>query len=497
MRTLTGFKRRHRSVGAASAFSATIAGLSRVLVLAVALGGFAAPNALAQSLAESLAAAYTYNPQIEAERARLRATDENVARAMSGYRPTISSQLSAAVQNTNTDPSSPGDGTSRPRSFAITLTQPIFSGFRTVNAVSEAEANVRAGQQSLRSIESSVLQAAATAYVDVVRDEAILQLREANLAFLQRELQATQDRFSVGEVTRTDVAQARARQSAAAAAIDLARANLASSRAAFRRIVGSEPRRLVPPSLPHHVLPKSLAEATDIGLQQNPSLVRALYLEQAARFSVDQIFGELLPSAQLEASYSATRDPTPLTDRREQGSITGRINIPLYEAGETRARLRQSKHVHVSRIQEIELVRTEVREQVVRAWSLVQAFRAQLQSARAQVEANQIALDGVREEERVGQRTLLEVLNARQELLDSQVQLTTTQRDIVVSAYQLLAAIGRLDAETYGVSGTIYDPDAHYHQVRREWWRISITDREGRRDSYDLWDDVGRHHVYK
>ncbi|MEL6299690.1 MAG: TolC family outer membrane protein [Pseudomonadota bacterium] len=450
--------------------------------------------AAGESLNSALAAAYKNNPQIEAERARLRATDEDVARAMSGYRPTITSTLSTSVRNGNTDPASPTDGRSRPRSFSLELTQPLFRGFQTRNAVSEAEANVRAGQQSLRSVEQTVLLDAVTAYMNVVRDSAILRLRRANLTFLAQELRATQERFNVGEVTRTDVAQARARRAAAQSAIDLARANLDASRALYRRVVGRVPTQLQSPGEPRAKLPRSLKAALSAGLEENPTVVQALYLEQAARFTVDRIFGELLPQAQLEASYSSTRDPNPAVEKSEEGTVTGRLTIPLYQGGEPRARLRQAKHTHVSRIQEIERARTVVREQVVSAWALLLAARAQLVSGQAQVDANQIALDGVRAEERVGQRTLLDVLDAQQALLDSRVTLVATRRDVVVNAYTLLSAMGQLDGVSYGVATIVYDPDVHYHEVRRKWWSISITDRDGRRHHVDLWSHRGRHH---
>jgi outer membrane protein len=442
--------------------------------------------ALAENLDSALASAYRYNPQIDAERARLRATDENVARAMSGYRPTINSEMTAGVQNSNTDPSSAADGTSGPRTFSITLAQPLFRGFRTVNAVSEAEASVRAGQQTLRIVEQDVLQAAATAYVDVVRDLAELRLRQSNLEFLSRELKATQDRFSVGEVTRTDVAQARARRAAAVSAISTAQANLKSSRARYRRIIGREPGRLFEPPVPNRKIPRSLERALSIGLQENPLIVRSLYNEQAARFAVDTIIGELLPSAQLEAQYQLRKDPNPITQRSETGTLLGRLSIPLYQGGETRARVRQAKHTHVSRLQEIEQQKTIVREQIITAWTAFQAAKNQLVSDRSQVEANQIALQGVQEEERVGQRTLLDVLDAQQELLDSRVNLSRTRRNIIVNAYTLLSAIGRLDGTSYGVSNVVYDPDQHYHDVRAEWFKISITDKHGHKEDLDL-----------
>lgn len=442
----------------------------------------------AESLSAALAAAYRYNPEIDAERARLRATDESVAIAMSGYRPTINTSLTAGLQNSNTAPDSAADGTTGPRTFSVTLSQPLFTGFVTTNAVSQAEANVRAGQQALRIVEQNVLQSAATAYVDVVRDIALLRLQQSNVEFLTRELQATQDRFEVGEVTRTDVAQARARRAEAISNLSSARAALKSSQARYRQIVGRQPRGLREPPVPLRRLPKSLESALSIGLQENPFIVQALYNEQAARFNVDQLIGGLLPSASLEADYSVTQDPNPITDRNERGSLIARLSIPIYQGGENRARVRQAKQTHISTTQVIEQRRTEVRQDVVATWSNYLAARDQLQSDLSQVEANRIALDGVREEERVGQRTLLDVLDAQQELLDAQVALTTTKRNIIVAAYAVLSAVGRLDGTAYGVANIVYDPDVHYHDVRAEWFKISITDPEGEKYEFNAGD---------
>lgn len=458
----------------------------------------AATPVAATSLNEALRQAYRYNPELEAERARLRAVDESVAIARSGYRPTIEGEYTAAVTETNQDlrPGAGGglagtDGADRfqPRTFSLTLAQPLFTGFQVTNAVNEAEANVRAGQQLLRNTEQTVLLDAATAYTDVVRDIAIVRLTESNLEFLSQQLRATQDRFQVGEVTRTDVAQAQARQAQARSDLDLATANLKSSRARYVRIVGSEATGLSVPPLPQRFLPKTLNEAIDIALRQNPTIIAALYSEQAARFTVSRLTGQLLPQVDLNASYSVTEGASDTISRSETGTLIGRLRLPLYQGGQRYAEIRQAKHTHVSQLQVVEQRRTEAKELTVSAWSRLESALAQLKSDRAQVEANQIALQGVQEEERVGQRTLLDVLDAQQELLISQVDLTRTRRDSIVAAYTLLAAIGRLDTVQLGLSETVYDPDVHYHEVRRKWFGLSITHRDGRQERVDAWDE--------
>ena len=463
--------------------------------LLAAMGLALSTPAHAETLRQALASAYKNNPRLDAERARLRATDEEVPRAISGYRPTVTGSADIAYQRQDTKPNSQNDGETHPHGYAVNATQPIFSGFRTLNQVREAEATVRAGRETLRVTEQSVLLEAVTAYMDVVRDQAIVRLRENNVTVLSRELKATDDRFKVGEVTRTDVAQATARRAGAVSAFDLAKANLKTSRATYERVVGLAPSNLVEPAAPEKQLPKSASDASAIATKENPAVVAALYREQASRHTVDRIWGELLPEVRVDASYTKRYDPSRTTDESETTSVVGRLSVPIYQGGEVHARVRQAKHTHVSRLQEIEQARTETVATAVAAYSRLEASRAQLTSDLAQVAANQTALTGVREEEKVGQRTLLDVLNAEQELLNSQVQLATTKRDVIVNSYNLLSSVGRLNATEMSLASNVYDPEAHYHEVRRKWWGISITHRDGRHEFLDLWHTHGKKHA--
>lgn len=454
-----------------------------LLTAALGLGVFTSAVAQAETLNEALASAYQYNPRLDAERARLRATDEEVTRARSGFRPVITGSADINYQHSRTrQVGVPGSihNDFSPKGYGVDLVQPVFSGFRVINAVNESEANVRAARETLRGVEQGILLEAVTAFMDVVRDQAIVRLRENNVNVLSRELRATEDRFSVGEVTRTDVAQAQARRAGAVSALDLAKANLQTSRAAYERVIGHAPNNLVEPSGYQHAIPNSLQEAIDIGTHENPVVVGSLYLEQAARFGVDRIRGELLPSLQVEAFYQDRFDTSPTTRESEQAGVTGRLTVPIYEGGEVYARVRQQKHIHVSRLQEIEQARSEAEAEVVSAWSQLLAARAQVESDQSQVDANTTALAGVREEERVGQRTLLDVLNAEVELLNSRVQLVSTRRNVVVSSYTVLAALGRLDAVNLGFTAIAYDAEAHYQEVRRKPWGTSITHSDGR-----------------
>ena len=266
------------------------------------VAAFSPTPASALTLDQALAAAYEYNPRIDAERARLRATDEEVPIAKSGYRPDIGASADAGYRNTDIRPG--GDDDRKPRGYGVSLTQPVFRGFQVTNAVSQAESIVRAGRETLRVVEQEILAEAVTSFMDVVRDQAIVRLNENNLKVLDEELKATRDRFAVGEVTRTDVAQSEARRADAVALLDQSRANLQTSRAAFERTVGQPATALVEPTLKLSMLPQSQQEAVNIGTQENPNVVAALYNEQAARFNVDRIRGALLPQVQVEADYN-------------------------------------------------------------------------------------------------------------------------------------------------------------------------------------------------
>ena len=439
-------------------------------------------QARAETLREALAAAYKFNPRLDAARATQRATDEEVPRALSGYRPSVTGSADTGYQKSITDgPLGHSNTETLPRGYTVGAVQPLFRGFRTVSAVSAAEATARAGWETLRIAEASVLLEAVTAYGDVVRDTAIVRLRENNVTVLTRDLRATQDRFNVGEVTRTDVAQAQARRAASVAALDLARANLKTSRATFERVVGHPPSNLVE-ARGTKLVPKSVQEGVEISARESPNVVAALYREQAARFAIDLIRGELLPTVQLEANYTKRFEPSSSIDESDNTQVTGRVTVPFYTGGEVQARVRQAKHTHIQRLQEIEQARTEVQAQVVTAWSQLQAAQAAVESDTTAVEANRIALAGVREEERVGQRTLLDVLNAEQELLNSEVNLATDRRNLMVASYALLSTMGRLNSQELGVANLVYDPEAHYQEVRRKWFDISITHGDGRRE---------------
>lgn len=456
--------------------------------VAVVFGVGAFRPAAAETLLEALAAAYATNPQLNAQRAALRATDEEVPRAKSGFRPRLSATANAGWQTTRTvrDPSflSTTDGQqgsgassatvssqeSTPTGYSITLTQNLFNGFQDLNAVREAKATVYAARETLRVTEQSVLLAAVTAYVDVIRDQAIVGLAENNVSVLSEQLKATRDRFDVGEVTRTDVAQAEASLATARSELQLAQANLKASRASYELVMGHPPNRLHQPSIPVRLLPTSLDEAIYIGDAENPSILAAAFAEEAANYALKRTMGQLLPQLNLEATYSDSYDPSDATERQETGTIMGRLNVPLYQGGAVSATVRQAKNVVFQRRRELDQARVQVRAAVVAGWGRFTSAQAQIESDETGVRAATVALAGVREEEKVGQRTVLDVLNAQQALLNAQVTLETTRRDYVVAAYTLLAAVGRLSASRLSVPVELYDPLEHYERVQNKWW---------------------------
>lgn len=456
----------------------------RVLVFALLLLLLApAREAAAETLHQALVSAYMSSPTLNAQRSALRATDESITQAKSGFRPRASASGDYGYRNFNSESRTPdigdpdisgglgggADGSSNPRGYALTLTQPLFSGFRTVNGVREAKANVYAGREGLRSTEQAVLLNAVTAYMDVVRDQAIVRLQENNVKVLTEQLTATRDRFEVGEVTRTDVSQAEASRAGSISQLSAAQGALQSSRAVYEQVIGHPPSNLVEPSPMESGLPRRLPEALSIADAENPDILQALFLEEAARYVVKQIIGETLPQVDVEAQYNKRHRSSRLSEYQEETTVVGRVTVPLYSGGEPSARARAARHTVQQRKREIDNARTVARANVVAAWSQLTSARAQIESDQSQVRAQQIALNGVREEEKVGQRTVLDVLDAEQDLLDAQVSLVQTRRDLVVASFSLYSAVGRLDAASLQLPVDYYDPEEHFERVKSKW----------------------------
>lgn len=432
----------------------------------------AVTRAAAETLESALSRAYIASPLINGERAGVRAVDERVPQALSGYRPRI--RASADIGRTWSEREDRLGNTTQsalsPRGIGLTIEQTIYNGGRTASAVRLAESQVFAARQNLEASVQDILYQAAQAYMNVLRDTAILNLQRNNLDVLSEQLRQTQDRFDVGEVTRTDVAQSEARVAAARSQVSLAEANLRSSVAIYRRIVGVDPRQLAPGNVPQHLIPATVDVAVSIALAENPNIAAARHALDAAQAAVRRAEGELLPTLGVQASVDHRYNNNISGDRVTSGSVVARLDVPLYQGGEVSSRVREAKEVAQQRRFDVEFVRDQVRAAVIGAWGQFEAATAQIMAAQAQVSAAETALTGVREEARVGQRTTLDVLNAQQELLSARVNLITAQRDRVVNAYAVLQAMGRLTPTRLALNTEVYDPSVHFEQVDGLWY---------------------------
>jgi outer membrane protein len=443
------------------------------MVCAVAAALIAASPAGATTLAEALAAAYSNNPELNAARAELRATDEGVPQAKSGYRPSIFANADAGVDYS--DPLPGPSSTRYPRGVGITIEQPIFLGFRTKNSVRAAESAVRAGREQLRNTEQNILLDAVTAFMDVAQAQAILSLRSQNLEFLREQVRASNDRLNVGEGTRTDVAQTNAALSLGLSDYAAAAATLAAANATYQMVIGRPPETIGAVKSVDALLTRSLDEALSKAHTNHPAIRAAALNIDVASFNVKVIEGEFLPRITVEGDVSHRVD-TGSADSVGAASIVGRLSVPIYQAGEPDARARAAKETLGQRRIEHDLARDQVRQAAVAAWSQLDAAKAQIEAADAQVSAQQLVLSGVIEERNVGQRTTLDVLDAQQDLLGAREAQVTARRNRVVAAYSVLAAIGDLSAANLGLAVALYDPKEHHRQVKDKWGGLRTPD---------------------
>jgi outer membrane protein len=435
----------------------------------------------AETLESALARAYGNNPELNAQRAGVRVADEGVAREKAGYRPRINGTADIGRTYSETPRTVfGGGGGSRltPRGFGVEINQPIFDGFRTSNSVRAAESTVLGSREQLNTVEQNILLDAATAYMDVLRDTAILDLQRNNVEVIDEQLRQTQDRFNVGEVTRTDVAQAEARIAASRSEASLAEATLRNSIAVYRQIVGVEPQQLAPGRPLDRLTPRSVNAALKIALSEHPAIKARQHAVDTAELQVKVAQGALAPQLGVAGSVDQRYDRQQEGDRAFSASVVARLTVPIYEGGEVYAATRQAKETAGQRRLEADIARDQVRAQVTSTFGRLEAARAQIQAAQAQIDAAETALSGVREEARVGQRTTLDVLNAQQELLNARVNLITAQRDRVVASYSLVNAMGRLNSRALGLAVNHYSPKIHYDQVKDQW--IGLTTPDGR-----------------
>jgi outer membrane protein len=435
--------------------------------------GFAAPAARAEALPEALAKAYQSNPQLNAERARQRATDENVPLALAGYRPQIIASLSGglqAVRNLLPD-NTIQSATLKPWTIGVTVTQTLFNGFKTANSVRVAELQVQSGREALRNVGQGVLLDAVTAYTNVLANQSLVEAQRSNVAFLRETLGVTQKRLNAGDVTPTDTAQAEARLNRGLADLNAAEVNLAISQATYTQVIGNPPAQLRPAETADRYLPRSRDEATGLAFKEHPAVIAAGFDVDVASTTIHVAESSLLPTITLQgnASHSSQSDQTLGTSRTDQATILGQMTAPIYDGGTAASQTRQAKELTAQSRLVLDQVRNQARTAAVGAWVANEGAKIAVAASESEVRAAAVALQGVQKEAQGGQRTTVDVLNSQQDLISAKARLIGAQRDRVIASYTLLSAIGRLDVKTLGLNTPDYLPEVHYQQVRDAW----------------------------
>jgi outer membrane protein len=432
----------------------------------------------AETISGALIKAYLTSPDINTQRAAVRVADENVPKANAGYLPTVTATGNISIEREQASILGANDvasGTSavetlKPRGYGVTANETVFNGNRTLNSIRQAESQVFGAREQLRNTEQNTLLSGLTAYMDVLEDTAILALDNNNVDVLKEQLRETRDRFTVGEVTRTDVAQAEASLAQGQGIALSAVATLQAAVARYRQFIGDQPTSLAPVKPLVRPLPKTLPEAISISQIEHPAISGSLHGVDAAQLQVKIAEGALYPTIGLSASFTNQYDSGGFPGFHAlTGQILGQINIPIYQGGAEYASTRQAKESLSQQEIQTDSLRNQVRQAVVAAWGLNEAAVGVVRAARAGVSANEVALTGVREEAKVGQRTTLDVLNAQQALLQARTTLVQAEHDQVVDSYSLLSAIGRLNIPTLGLAVAEYDPRVHFDQVKSKW----------------------------
>ena len=434
-----------------------------------------------ETLSDALIRAYQGNPQLNAERARQRATDEGVPQALSGYRPQLSLGLSAGLQGVrNLLPQGGGTQSAnlQPWSAGATISQTLYNGNKTANQVRQAEAQVQGGREQLRAVEQGVLLDAVTAYMSVLANQSLVEAQRTNVQFLRETLQTTHKRYDAGDVTPTDVAQAEARLNRGIADLNAAEVNFAVSQATYTQVIGSRPGRLSPAETVDRLLPRAQDQALGVGRAENPAVTSATFDVDAAQRAVNIAEAALYPTLGVQGSVSRSSqtDSTLGTSRTDQASVVGNLNVPVYDGGLSTSQIRQSKETLGQIRIVLDRVRTQTETAVVAAWATNEGSRIALNAATSEVKAAELALSGVQKEAQAGQRTTLDVLNTLQDLTAARSRLIVAQRDRVVASYTLLSAIGRLDHARLALNTPDYDAQVHYSQVRDAWTGVRMPD---------------------
>jgi TolC family type I secretion outer membrane protein len=449
---------------------------SRTVLIAALLSATALPAA-AQSFEEALASAYINNSQLQAERANLRAIDEQIAQARSNWRPTVTVNGGIGKGYTNVQGNggigrNPIEG--EPKSGSVVVSQPLYRGGRTVASIEAAKNSIQAERARLFATEESVLLAAATAYLDTVQNANVVRLNAANERVLQKQLEATNDQFRVGEVTRTDVSQAEARLAGATANRIQSEGTLETAKATFQQVIGMAALRLIQPPRPK-TLPSTTENASAEAAAKNPTVIAAQFDEGSARANIDVARGALLPTLSLNGTAQYAKEQ-PGSTQLPIGSaaVIAQLSIPLYEAGSVYSQVRQARQTASQRLILVNDARKTAIASATQAFETMLSSRARIESLDSQVQANEIALEGVRQEASVGSRTILDILNAEQELLNSQVSREQATHDDLVASYQVLSAIGRMTARDLALPVELYDFEANFKDIENRWWGTDI-----------------------
>jgi outer membrane protein len=429
--------------------------------------------AAAETLADALVKTYQTNPQLNAERARQRGTDENVPQALSGYRPQLVASLSAglqAVRNILPD-NTVQSATLKPWTIGLTVTQVLFNGYKTANNVRVAEFQVKSGREALRNVEQGVFLDAVTAYMNVIANYALYDAQRTNVQVL-REIQATtKRRLDAGDVTPTDTAQADSRVSRGLADLNAAEVALAISKEIYTQVIGQAPVALTAASTVDRLIPTSQVGSIETASHEHPAVLGAGFDVDVAQTSIKLAESALLPQLSVQGSVSrqVQDDPTLSVQKSDQASIVGQLNVPIYDGGLASSQTRQAKEVTSQSRLVLEQIRNQARTAAVSAWVSNEGTKVALRAAESEVRSADIALQGVRREAQGGQRTTIDVLNAQQDLTNARSRLIAAQRDRVIASYTLLSAVGRLDIHTLNLNTPDYSADVHYHQVRDAW----------------------------
>lgn len=438
------------------------------LVSAIAMSGPAA----AESLNDALVKAYQANPQLNAERARQRATDEYVPQALAGYRPQIVASLSAGLQGVrNLLPDNTiQTATLKPWTIGATVSQTLFNGFKTANSVRVAEFQVRSGREALRNVGQGILLDAVTAYSNVLANQALVDAQKVNVNFLRETLTITRKRLDAGAVTPTDTAQAEARLSRGLADLNAAEVALAISQAIYTQVIGNPPSRLMQAEPVDRLLPRR-EETNDLAIKSHPAVLAAGFDVDVATTTISVAESSLFPTVTLQGnvSRSVDGDINLGTKRNDQASVVGKIDVPIYDGGTVAAQTRQAKELSSQSRLVFEQVRNQTRTAAAGALVAHEGAKVAVTAAEAEVRAASVALQGVQREAQAGQRTTVDVLNSQQDLTAARARLIGAQRDRVIASYTLLSAVGRLDVKTLALNTPDYLPEVHYHQVRDAW----------------------------